>query len=290
MKRVMHRRAVMHPGPAVSMACRAMIAAAAILSGCQTLIEPSAPLRATDRVDDPAEVVESSRHPSASSTPVAPSTPDELARLLEEGELAYRARHVDAALAAFQRVVSLDPARLAAWLRLGNLHQLRGNLPEAVAAYRRVAAHRDGDETDPALRAKGLYNLTLVNLELAEQSLRSLERMGPATTVAGPREPLWTAVEAAARRLAPLAGADDPGVQRGAPALMPASAPASSSASAPAPAPEPHRQALPARDAPTTPAARAAPAPGASRTRAAARSDAHAGLPRVDYILGVPRP
>ncbi|HRA79129.1 MAG TPA: hypothetical protein PK956_10010, partial [Burkholderiaceae bacterium] len=66
---------------------------------------------------------------------MTPPTRDELARLLDEGETAYRARRIDASLAAFQRVVSIDPAQSAAWLRVGNLHQMRGDLFKALAAY-----------------------------------------------------------------------------------------------------------------------------------------------------------
>src|SRR5690606_2042333 len=110
-------------------------------------------------------------------------------------------------LATFQRVVSLDPNQAAAWLRVGNLHHLRGDLFKALAAYRRVASRSGGEGADPALRAKALYNLALINLELAQQSLRTLERIGPAA--AGPREPLSAAVQAARRRLAPFASADE---------------------------------------------------------------------------------
>ena len=118
-------------------------------------------------------------------------------------------------------MVSLDPNQAAAWLRVGNLHQLRGDLFRALAAYRRVASRSGGDGADAGLRAKALYNLALINLELAQQSLRTLERIGPAAAAAGSREPLSAAVQAARRRLAPFAGGDDPGPHRADPAPAP---------------------------------------------------------------------
>src|SRR5690606_34750640 len=140
-----------------------VIVAAAALSGCQALAGPPTPAHAAETLDDLVEVVESSGSPpglppreapaappmpapsmtlptpttlptTKQTTPPTPSTTpptttpptrDELARLLEEGEAAYRARRIDASLATFQRVVSLDPNQAAAWLRVGNLHHLR---------------------------------------------------------------------------------------------------------------------------------------------------------------------
>jgi len=200
------------------------MAAAPMLGGCQTLASPPTHSVASgtpeefadlfDRADRPDRAERAERvDPSGTrqEKPAPGSTPsrDELARLLEEGETAYRARNADAALAAFQRVVSLDPAQAQAWLRLGNLHQQRGDLFKALSAYRRVAARSGGDGVDPGLRAKALYNLALINLEFVQQSLRTLERIGPAAGAAGPREPLSAAVRAAQRRLAPFAGTGD---------------------------------------------------------------------------------
>ena len=274
---------------AAPLACGSVIAMAATLSGCHALAGPSAPAYVAESAYgpsayDPMGVVESSgRQPNSTTqaasppttpttaaaptappapavpaapttptptTPVTPPTRDELARLLDEGETAYRARRIDASLAAFQRVVSIDPAQSAAWLRVGNLHQMRGDLFKALAAYRRVASRSGGEGADPGLRAKALYNLALVNLELAQQSLRTLERIGPAAAAAGSREPLSAAVEAARRRLVPFAAGEEPGTYRAAPA----------------------------------PAARARAA------QAPERPDAEPALPRVDYIRGAPRP
>jgi hypothetical protein len=185
---------------------------------------------------------------------------DELARLFDEGEAAYRVRRYDEALAAFQRVVSLDPAQTQAWLRLGNLHHRRGKWFEALSAYRRVAARSSGDGVDAAVRAKALYNLALINLELARQSLRQLERIGPAAAAAGEREPLSAAVHSAWQRLDGFGEA--------------------------APTPRPEARSAPQSAAPRPSAGRPeAGRPGAARSGAGAQAE----LPRIDYFRGAPR-
>lgn len=200
----------------------------------------------------------------------------DLARLLEEGEAAYRGRRREAALVAFQRAVTIAPDQAFAWLRLGNLHHQRGDAFKALAAYRRAASRGSGEGTDPALRAKALYNLALINLDLAQQTLRTLERIGPPATTAGPREPLAAAVQAARRRLEAFAGFGE----RGTPAEganRPDTGPTQPAATKGAPAPR--------AGAARTGAAR----PGAPRRGAAAGEGGEAELPRVDYIRGAPR-
>lgn len=196
-------------------AVAAMVSAAAI-SGCATSESPLAtpmshrPDQMADTFDAAEPDVATHTTPKAApgALPDAPTNAlpaaashDELARLLGEGEAAYRARRYDEALAAFQRVVSIDSAQAQAWLRLGNLHHRRGKWFEALSAYRRVAARGSGDGVDTAVRAKAHYNLALINLELARQSLRILERIGPAAAAADEREPLSAAVQSARRRL-----------------------------------------------------------------------------------------
>ncbi len=139
-----------------------------------------------------------------------------LQRLLEAGEAAYRARRRDEALAAFERAVALDPRQALAWLRIGNLHQMRRDWFRALAAYRKAAARSGEPPEDPAVRAKALYNLALINLELAQQTLRTLERLGPEAIAAGAREPLSAAVAATRRRLdARLPSGERPGAATG---------------------------------------------------------------------------
>ena len=136
---------------------------------------PDASIDALDAFDPP---------PTAAST----ATRADLAALLNEGEAAYRARRNDAALAAFEKVVALDADQALAWLRIGNLHQQRRNWFKALGAYRRVAARSSGDGLDPALRAKALYNLAMINLELAQQTLRTRESIGPPAAAASRRK------------------------------------------------------------------------------------------------------
>lgn len=197
-------------------------------------------------------------HAPASGEAAPRGTRDDLARLLRDGEAAYRARRSDEALAAFQRVVELDPAHAPAWLRVGNLHHQRREWFKALAAYRRVSARTGGEGSDPGLRAKALYNVALINLELARQAIRTLERIGPAANAAGAREPLTSAVRAAARRLEAFGSRDG-----------------SASGAAASNAPPPAIRATPAGDA------------GGGRANGAA---AHEALPRINYIRGAPRP
>ncbi len=192
-----------------------------------------------------------------------PTTRADLPRLLEEGETAYRARRSDEAMAAFQRVVSLQPGHALAWLRIGNLHHQREDWFKALAAYRRAAARSGGEGTDAGLRAKALYNLALINLEMAQQTLRTLERIGPAATAAGPREPLREAIRKSRSRLDALAGA-----------VSTTSEPSPAEAE-PAPAP-----ASVYRAASGSPSARRGPAPGEQDINPS----------RVDYFRGAPRP
>src|SRR5207237_7789609 len=55
------------------------------------------------------------------------------------GELALRRGDLPAALAAFGDARDLDPESSYLWERLARVHELRGELAEAEAAYRRAA-------------------------------------------------------------------------------------------------------------------------------------------------------
>lgn len=234
--------------------------AAAVLGACTTQV-----IDATPMPDAWVDVVDAPRSSPAGD---AAASRADLARLLAEGEAAYRARRSDAALAAFEQVVAMEPDHALAWLRLGNLHQQRRDWFKALGAYRRAAARTAGEGIDPALRAKALYNLAMINLELAQQTLRTLERMGPPAAAAGPREPLSAAVAAARQRLEAFA---PPGERT----ALPDAAAAGSGAAAPA-----SKASAPAPRAPLRTRSREAPP----------RSEAESELPRVDYIRGAPRP
>lgn len=158
-------------------------------------------------------------HPAASA--------QDLASLQAQAEDAYRARRFDAAVSQYERLVALQPSNAHVWLRLGNVHHHRRDWFKALAAYRRAAARTIGGvETEPSLRAKAIYNVALIDLELARQSLRSLERLGEAGLEAGDPAPLAREIERTQRRLdnfstngtaarpAPVRMADPKGAQR----------------------------------------------------------------------------
>lgn len=270
-----------------------MIAAAAvaILGACTTqAMQPmqAAPMTSSDGAAQTASMPTAGM-PDASidafdPPPAAASTATraDLAGLLSEGEAAYRARRNDAALAAFEKVVALDADQALAWLRIGNLHQQRRNWFKALGAYRRVAARSSGDGLDPALRAKALYNLAMINLELAQQTLRTLESIGPPAAAAGPREPLSAAVAAARRRLEAFASPDERAAVSGPAAAgstgsrSEASTGTAAAAQTLAPAPRAPSRAVPSRAVPSR--------------EARARGEPEPELPRIDYIRGVPRP
>ena len=248
----------------------AATAATASIGACAAQAAPVEPPNLPDGIVDAFDVPDGVPPPDTGA-----NTRADLPRLLADGEAAYRARRADEALAAFQRVVALDPGHALAWLRIGNLHQQRRDWFRALAAYRRVAARSAGEGIDPALRAKALHNLAMINLELAQQTLRTLERMGPIATAAGPREPLSAAVAAARRRLEAFA---PPGEGSRHPTTA-AATPAPTAA--PAPASQPPSRVTPSRVTPSR--------TGPSRAAASANAS-EPELPRIDYIRGAPRP
>jgi tetratricopeptide (TPR) repeat protein len=248
----------------------AATAATASIGACAAQAAPVEPPNLPDGIVDAFDVPDGVPPPDTGA-----NTRADLPRLLADGEAAYRARRADEALAAFQRVVALDPGHALAWLRIGNLHQQRRDWFRALAAYRRVAARSAGEGIDPALRAKALHNLAMINLELAQQTLRTLERMGPIATAAGPREPLSAAVAAARRRLEAFAPPGEGSRHPTTAAAKPVPA------AAPAPASQPPSRVTPSRVTPSR--------TGPSRAAASANAS-EPELPRIDYIRGAPRP
>lgn len=141
--------------------------------------------------------------PAAAQRPAASA--QDLASLQAQAEDAYRARRFDEAVSQYERLVALQPSNAHAWLRLGNVHHQRRDWFKALAAYRRAAARSIGGvETETSLRAKAIYNVALIDLELARQSLRSLERLGEAGLEAGAPAPLAREIERTQRRLESL--------------------------------------------------------------------------------------
>lgn len=191
------------------------------------------------------------------------------ASLQSQAEEAYRARRFDEAVARYDRLLALQPSNAHAWLRLGNVHHRRRDWFKALAAYRRAGARSlAGVETEAPVRAKAIYNVALINLELARQSLRSLERLGDAAVAAGDPAPLAGEIARTQRRLDAF------------PASGIVSRPAATAVSTPAPA------STPASPRASTPASKA----GASAPAGSPLQRKGEELPRVDYIRGEPRP
>jgi uncharacterized membrane protein (UPF0127 family) len=92
---------------------------------------------------------------------------------LAEAETLYRASRFDEALPAFRAIVDSDPGHAHAWLRIGNILHRKREWFDALSAYRKAAR----PQADPAIREKAVYNVALLNLELARQAMKRLERI-----------------------------------------------------------------------------------------------------------------
>src|SRR5690349_9958457 len=84
------------------------------------------------------------------------------------GELDLRRGDLDAALAGFREARDLDPDSSYVWERLGRVHELRGELGEAEAAYRRASSLPRGAF---AFLALGRFHLAARNLPEAATAL-----------------------------------------------------------------------------------------------------------------------
>lgn len=115
-----------------------------------------------------------SRAPDAESksTPASPD-PVEVSVRLSEAEGLYREARYDEAQRAFSAIVAADPGHAHAWLRIGNLMHRKRNWFDALSAYRKAAR----PQADHAIREKAVYNIALLNLELARHALRRLEKI-----------------------------------------------------------------------------------------------------------------
>jgi len=151
----------------------------------------------------PAPQSASAPAPQSLSTPAPQSaSAAELSALQSQAEEAYRARRFDEAVMRYERLLALQPSNAQAWLRLGNVHHRRRNWFKALTAYRRAAARSHaGVETETSLRAKAIYNVALINLELARLSLRSLEQLGEGVNAVSDPSPLARETERTQRRL-----------------------------------------------------------------------------------------
>jgi len=92
---------------------------------------------------------------------------------LAEAEAHYRGGRFDEALPAFRAIVDADPDHAHAWLRIGNLLHRKRDWFDALSAYRRAAR----PQADAVIREKAVYNVALLNLELARQAIKRLDRI-----------------------------------------------------------------------------------------------------------------
>lgn len=250
---------------------RAGAIACAVLASTACATEGGPATIGADLFDEPAAA---STPPSAAADPAdRTGLGGDPETLRDQGEAAYRARRFDEAVALYERLVAAQPSDARAWLRLGNIHHQRRDWFKALRAYRRAAARtRAGVETDPAVRAKALYNLALVNLELARQTLRTLERMGEVGAVAGDTESVARAIERTQHALESIAS-------RG-PVVTPLAEPRARSG------PQTVSSSPKGSASPISSSQRARPDRAAPGIRASQRET----LPVVDYIRGEPRP
>lgn len=138
---------------------------------------PALPPRA-NRAERAGVMTQADLPPLVLLRPLAPETLD---RLASEAESLFLARQWRQALEAYQDLVGWDPGRRHAWLRVGNLHHQREQIPEAIAAYQRAAAPAGEGATllapqDASARNKALANLVTLNLEQVRASMAQWEQ------------------------------------------------------------------------------------------------------------------
>jgi len=236
-----------------SMRRAALVVAALAPMACAT--EGALPNAGADRFDEPEEAIPAAARQPEDAARSDAASPAERSLLQAQAEEAYRARRFEEAVVRYDRLLALQPSDAHAWLRLGNIHHQRRDWLKALTAYRRASARTlAGVETEASLRAKAIYNVALVNLELARQSLRSLEQLVEAGNAGADPAPLRRQVERTQERLEAL----------------------STSAMIDRP----------------TPAAAPAGATKAAASDSARAASARDGTvpPKVDYIRGVPKP
>lgn len=192
--------------PARAAAAAAAVAAASLASGCasppdlpESSVDAAPVLQLETKVanDDPA-AFESSPAAIATATPAPTGLPVPAAtaegsavgsadralepagepgahEVVEPGlaEQFYRTARFDEALSAFRAIVAQHPDNAHAWLRIGNVLHRKRDWFDALSAYRKAAR----PQAEASIREKAVYNIALLNLELARQAMKRLERM-----------------------------------------------------------------------------------------------------------------
>lgn len=143
------------------------------------------------------------------------SPSDSVERQLPVAEGAYRRGQWSLAMEGFKAVLAVDPDNARALLRVGNLHQRRGQWLSAASAYRKAASRAEHLADGADLRARALLNLAAVNLELASAALAELQGTPGAPSVPTDlderRQELLSQVQRGQKRLderAPMSAAE----------------------------------------------------------------------------------
>lgn len=140
-------------------------------------VSQSAPEAREIQAGASASVSDASLHPVPEPaadirTVPADTTPVQSARLAQ-AEILYRSSRFDEAMQAFKGIADADPSHAHAWLRIGNILHRKREWFDALSAYRKAAR----PQADAAIREKAVYNIALLNLELARQAMKRLERI-----------------------------------------------------------------------------------------------------------------
>lgn len=158
-----------------------LLAFVLMVSGCASPVFHQ-PARVNSTIDAAAprgaDEVESGRFTAAMArskpSPVNQSTSERISSLQIEAEQAYQTGKLTDALSAFTQLTQLQADPRAAWLRVGNIHHQRGELGQAIRAYRMAARGGDTDAISVQTRAKALFNIAVIGLEQAREALDTM--------------------------------------------------------------------------------------------------------------------
>lgn len=121
--------------------------------------------------DDPLDAASRDERSVEPVRAARPASPETIARLSDEATAAYQAQLWDQAMDAFKAVVALEPDNAQGWLRIGNLHHRKKQWLAASMAYRKADSRSQRSASGDELRARALFNLAAVNLEMAEAAI-----------------------------------------------------------------------------------------------------------------------
>lgn len=162
--------------PARTAAAAAAVAVVSMTAGCAGIDPTTGSVLGNENPGSTSAVAERPETPQESEGSMANEVSrgsEEVSQALQAAEQAYRDRRFDEALAAFRQLAEDEPANAHAWLRIGNVLHRRRDWFDALSAYRKAAR----PQAATAIREKAVYNIALLNLELARQAMKRLERI-----------------------------------------------------------------------------------------------------------------